>query len=243
MDDMLSRIRSMSQDKRASLIRTIRREYPGDVNDVEFADIDIPRVLTYLGETDQRKKAIERFRRIRFYYSELVDLGEPWVIEELAQELFRNEEFANFLDGDIINYPLSYAVSGLIIANLQHATIYSDDVLEWAKRTSPYALPELRAAIRDWWRENERFFKEKNYKSVRPGREVTNFATSPPAAPSLPGPRADGAVSPDNTPLAATEVRHGVEPSHPSMISLGIGVIGIAGLIGGLLFFLKSRSR
>ncbi len=92
--------------------------------------------------------------------------------------MFRDEELTNLIDGDILNYPISYGVAGLIIENLKHSTIYSDDVLQWAKRTSPHAFPELRAVMRDWWQENKQFLKKKNYQAVRPGREVPKVGTA-----------------------------------------------------------------
>jgi hypothetical protein len=241
-DDMLAKLRTMGAADKAMALAAIKKNESG------IWETGHPDILLYLGDGEQRKKAIAEFRRQRFFDAVLVKLGEPWVVEELAPEMFREEEFTNLVQGDILNYPLSYGVAGLIIANLQNATIYSDEVLQWAKRTSPHALPQLRAAMRDWWRENERFFKEKNYRAVRPGHDVpleeTKFAATPVQAAPLAS--LQGA---DETPLLPAPTRVSrpaasaptLEPPPPGGLLWAVAAAAVA-LLAGLVFFWKRRA-
>ena len=235
VEDMVTQVRSMTVEDKKRVLETIKNNQSG------LWENPHPLVTLFLGDPETRKKAINDFREQRFFTPELVKLGEPWVIEELAFELYREEPFANYIEGDIMNYPLSYGVAGLIIANLQNATIYSDDVLQWAKRTSPHALPQLRAAMRDWWRENAQSFKEHNYKSVKRGREVPlveKKAAEPPAAagPVVPEPR-----RPSSAPLPSTPAAVAVESPTPSAAFLWTGAGVAIALLVGLIVFWKRR--
>jgi hypothetical protein len=123
--------------------------------------------------------------------------------------------------------------------NLRHATIFRDDVLQWAKRTNVYALPELRGIVRDWWRENERFFKEKNYKAVKPGRDLPKTA-------SLNGvPEEGGAATPASTPVPApVPVMSGspeVPAKHRNSRWMWIATTAFAVLLGGWRLLHRSR--
>lgn len=198
-DDIIAQIRSMSPDERANVVRAVRENKSGQLREAgPGSDIgsDVLAMLGLLGDPEERKKSIARFRGIPFNYPELVRLGEPWVIQEVAQDMFREEEWMTVPDGDIGDPPLSYGAASLIMENLQHSTIYREEVLQWAKRTNADALPELRGVMRDWWRENERFFKEKNYQAVKPGRTL-----------ALPSP-----VSPEPQPKSPS-----VQPATPSL--------------------------
>ena len=245
-DDLIDQVRSMGADTKARALETIRENKSGLWTNAN------PHVLFYLGDIKERKKEIERFREIRWFSPELVELGEPWVIEELAPELYREEPFANFIEGDILNYPLSYGVAGLVIANLQNATIYPDSVLQWAKRTSPHALPQLRTAMRDWWRENAQFFKERNYKAVKPGREVALVENKPAAHPagvkraapesrSLP-PYANGVPSPNVSAAPTEEATHEFTSTSSEWTFAAIAA-GCLVLLGALIFFWKRHLR
>ena len=107
-----------------------------------------------MGDPIERKRQLAAFRSLPYDYSNLARLGEPWVIEEVAPDLFREEEIPP-ARGDLPELPLSYGAATLIVANLQQASIYSEEVLQWAKQTNPYHQPAIRGVMRDWWRENE----------------------------------------------------------------------------------------
>ena len=242
-DDLILQLRSMSAEEKADVLNTIKMNVSGNWTNAR------PDVLLYLGDSEQRKQMISQFRQKRWFYPELVKLGEPWVIEALAPEMFREETLTNLVQGDVFNYPLSYGVAGLIVANLQNATIYSDDVLQWAKRTSPHALPQLRATMRDWWRDNERFFKEKNYQAVRPGRNVPREESKGAATPVQPEPLASPPRAGETPLLPAPSraappvaVAPNVESSSPSTALLITAATAAVALFVGVLFFWKRGS-
>ena len=168
-DDIISQIRSMSSEERADVVRAVRDNRSGQWGDIRG---DVLAMLGLLGDLEERKKAMADFRRQRFYNPELVRLGEPWVIEEIAPDMFLEEEILTVPRSVRSDPPISYGAAGLMIANLQNATIYRDEVLQWAKGISPYNQPAIRGVMRDWWRENEHFFKKKNYQAVKPGRPL-----------------------------------------------------------------------
>ncbi len=233
-DEMLSTIRALSPAEKANLIGAVRENRSG----IWGKEIDPTylNILLYLGDPIERKRAVAEFRLIRRNNPELVKLGEPWVIEELASELFLKEEITE-QEGDIPNPPISYAVASLIIANLQHATIYRGEVLKWAKQTNPYDQPALRSVMRDWWRENERFFKEKNYQAVKPGRPLALPAPVQSEPPNNSLPAQPGTLPPASAPSPSPQPSSTNHWPPPGVIAC------LLALLGAGIFWLQSKRR
>ncbi len=67
--------------------------------------------------------------------------------------------------------PWGYA-RDTVLEILRNAPDFHEDVINWARRLDDQQDSEERAILREWWRANEHFFAEKNYKAVRPGRDL-----------------------------------------------------------------------
>jgi hypothetical protein len=169
-DELIAKVKSITANERIQALRELRRG-----PETRWGSPPAY-LLSYLGDDDQRQRDIKRFLQIRFFYPELVDVGDPKVIVEVAPHLFREEKYQPVLMGHTLNEPLSYASAGLIIMNIRQSSIYSDEVLDWARSRNPYDLVPLRGEMRKWWQDNKQYYKRGEYKSVRPGREITAAA-------------------------------------------------------------------
>lgn len=242
-DELISRIRALTPTEKANLIAAVRENRSGRWGG-DFDSIYLY-ILFLLGDPIERKREVTKFRDSPWRDGTLAKLGEPWVIEEVAPDMFREEVIPLF--GEIPNLPLSYGAAALIIANLQRATIYPEEVLQWAKKTSPYDQPAILGVMRDWWRENEQFFNEKKYHLVKPGR------TRPPLHPPNPEPPTNNAsvqvdtsgpsLTTSSLPAPSTPVPPLAEGSAPVVerkSPVWPWVVGIAALIA-IAFFVRKR--
>lgn len=170
LDEWITKIRATSLQDRARIIRAVRENrsgrWVGELNTI-YANL-----LMLLGDPLERKKEIARFREIPWSRAELVRMGEPWIIEEIAPDMFRKDKWGFEYRGDNSPPPLSYGAASLIIENLRNATIYQPEVVQWAIQTNNYDYPALRGVMREWWRANEWCFRGKIYESVKPGRPL-----------------------------------------------------------------------
>lgn len=237
-DDRTSYIRSINPAERKALIRYVRENRSGRWKEPDGVALHI---LLLLGDAEEQRKAVEEFYVARSGVPGLYELGEPWAIEAVAAELFREEKFTTG-GSDLVRVPISFATADLIVRNLQNSDIYSDKVLAWSKRLNPDDWIGPLPIIRDWWRENERFFKEKNYKAVQPGRDpkpATDMGSTEPP----PGASANTTEPVRPTPMAQTlsSQERLVESSGPSsaLLLTGAGVTIV--LLMGLVVFWKRR--
>jgi len=206
-DEILRTVRSMSSADKAKVLASIHENKSGHWYTVN------PYVMISLGDPQARKDAVAEFRFIRSNSPKLVRLGEPWVIEELAPDMFLNENNTEDVWASITRLHPSYAATSLIMENLHNSTIYRDEVLQWAKRINIYDVRPLRPVMRDWWLANERFFKEKNYKAVQPGRDLAIQQTNASPPPMQPTPVADSHPSPKSSQTPPPPQNQSAEPS------------------------------
>ena len=107
-----------------------------------------------------------------------MDWANLGLLKRLAPDLFRLEPL--FFDGgDVARPPLSYATATLLVQVLQNSAEFNEEVLNWARRLNAYDLEKAREILQEWWRENEQLFKDKNYKAVKPGREMIKDTGAP----------------------------------------------------------------
>ena len=192
LDEKLSIIKALNPAERENLIAAVRENKSGAWgNEINPSYL---KMLFWIGDPIERKRQLAAFRSLPYDYTNLARLGEPWVIEEVAPDLFREEKIPP-ARGDLPELPVSHGAAALIVANLRQASIYREEVLQWAKQTNLYDQPAIRGVMRDWWRENERFFKEKNYLAVKPGR-----ALEPLHPPLSPDPQPKTVSVPSGTP-------------------------------------------
>lgn len=237
---MLSVIRALSLVERGKLIAAVRENKSGAWGD------DIPltyrEILFWIGDPIERKRELAAFRSLPYDYTNLARLGEPWVIEEVAPDLFREEEIPP-ARGDLPELPISHGSAALIVANLRQASIYREEVLQWAKQTNLHDQPAIRGVMRDWWRENERFFKEKNYLAVKPGRALEPLHPVLPDAQPKPlsvqsgNPQPPPPQSAPATPLPSPESNSARHWSTTAIITALLAFLGIG------LWLLKQRRK
>lgn len=160
----------------------------------------------------------------------------PHVIELIAPAIFREE-------GWVTKGPYtaqSFSASKLILEMLGQTPGFDSDVINWARRvrTQIRTLYDVRDVMRDWWRENEKFFKERNYQAVRPGRDIKPVAEAELAAevPTAPATTPEP-VSPKSMPVASTP---GESPT-PSSGFLWTCAAGAIALLVSLVVFWKRR--
>ncbi len=104
---------------------------------------------------------------------ELYKAALPEVIPMVAPRIFVDEPyvFTSFGDnGGTI--PKSYGYAGLIRSTLEKSPVFGDEVRNWAKLHWRVTSQQLLPVMRQWWKENEPFFKEKNYRAVKPGIDI-----------------------------------------------------------------------
>ena len=100
--------------------------------------------------------------------------GNPRVLEMVAPELFREEKY-EVRGGDAPFGPLSYDAAGKILELLGRSPYFNGEVISWAQRNRDRYDIVQREMMRDWWKENEKFFKAKDYKAAVPGWEIPPF--------------------------------------------------------------------
>src|SRR3989442_1768339 len=95
------------------------------------------------------------------------------VIELLASELYRKEPAIGPVQPSEDVWYKAGTLSGesarIIWLILSESPEFSADVINWGRRVdlreNNWSLKELRDSLREWWPQNERFFKERNYKA------------------------------------------------------------------------------
>ncbi len=97
----------------------------------------------------------------------------PEVIPMVAPRIFVDEPYVFTSFGDNGGtVPKSYGCTGLIRWTLETSPVFSDEVRKWAKVHFGVQTQLLLPVMRQWWKENEPFFKEKNYRAVKPGIDI-----------------------------------------------------------------------
>jgi hypothetical protein len=180
LDEYATAIQNLSPDHRAHLYSYFRQNR-GAARWRSLSRLDSTRLLFALGEPETRRELIERFRKDPYDTGAgLSWVGDPAIIEALATDLTRGERKLPETGGELI--PLAVAVRALIVMRetIKHSHAFNPEVVEWAKRNSFPNAPgdDGLAAFRRWWDENARFFRTKDYASVKPGIDFA-FASAP----------------------------------------------------------------
>ena len=94
----------------------------------------------------------------------------PRVIELIAPVMFHDEGWVT--QGP--HLAPSFSTAQLILQILATTPDFNSEVINWARRLPGQikTFLDVRDVMREWWRANERFFKERNYKAVQPGRDI-----------------------------------------------------------------------
>jgi hypothetical protein len=175
-------------------------------------------------------------------YAPLAAMQNPRVITMVAPEFYRDEPMSMGAS-DVIVIPVSYRAAELAVKVLAETPAFHEHTQTWAQSLRGLTFTEVRQLIRPWWKENERFFREKNYKAVRPGpppprdpyAEEKAVVVAPPS--TLQSPNASALPS-SPTPLPAERP---VASSGTSW--LGYAVAGALALLLAAAIFLSTRRR
>ncbi|MEA3210139.1 MAG: hypothetical protein QOE70_3196 [Chthoniobacter sp.] len=147
--------------------------------------------LFFLGDAQSRKIELDNYAEGNGNHDLFVQSADPRLVEALAPLLFRNEEYTIMWRPDlsaprgpvedfVTRLPPSFDATLTIHDILCVSPAFGAEVINWAqqlkdeatKRVGANQAKALRPIFRDWWRENEPFFKQQNFQAVKPGREL-----------------------------------------------------------------------
>lgn len=242
---------NLSVTEKEELIAAGNRELQEDMkaselvaSNSEFVDPNIRITLSGLGDKQAAEHIASELERnhelIEFHHSHAIN-GGPALIEALAKRIFRAEPF-EIGGSDSAYFPPSHNAAVGMLATLRHAPQFDLSVRRWALEfENAPSGDEVRAIVREWWRENEPLFKAQRYSEVKPGRPRPSSLDVPPAVmtPAEP-PEPPQAQEP---PVEAASPA-GVGQASPSNRTNGLllGALGLALAIAGLVFFRKRRT-
>jgi hypothetical protein len=211
--------------------------------------------LFWMGEPTVRKQYLQEIRKSHIGpIGVVMRSGDPTIIEEIAPSIFVEEPDRDVGGVDTPARPTSFRLAFIITHILKNSPDFSDEVRQWAQKQSMVdGGVDYREMMRDWWRANEKFFKEKNYQAVRPGwdwlQKVQDDAAAADAAYEA-SQKKNAAVVPTPAPLPATPRPLPVptptpapleEPTH-SYRGLIIAVLCLA-ILGAALFLTAKRPK
>jgi hypothetical protein len=224
-------VRYFTQEEKEFLLHEERMDFGKD-NDMLVRLGDEEMVARYVaavnGGDNQRGK-------------ELVMNGSPELIPQIIPALMANEKFG-WYGSDVKGLPKSFYIPGFILGILKGSPAFRREVIEWADALQPETdqqVIEQREIVREWWRENERFFKEHNYQAVKPGRELVKEEPRVEQPPAPAAAIASSPAKPLSQPSASPSVAQSSAPSSALLVTGA--AIAIAALIG-LIFFWKRRA-
>ena len=168
----------------------------------------------------------------------LVPMQNPHIIDLVAPEFFRDEPM-QISGGDVLLMPPSFRAAELAVELLANSPAFNGEVINWARSLRGLTWSERRALVRPWWKENEKFFREKNYKAVQPGPPPPRdpYAID---RPKVPAPAATVAA-PASMPVSTTPIATASDTSTPSSAFLWTGAGVSVALLVGLAIFWKRR--
>ncbi|MDB6173373.1 MAG: hypothetical protein JWL59_2684 [Chthoniobacteraceae bacterium] len=161
----------------------------------------------------------------------------PHIIDLVAPAFFGEEKWESG-EGDVFYIPRSYRAAELAVAVLDNSPAFNDNVTNWARTLRRLTSSELRAIIRPWWKQNEKFFHSMNYKAVQPGLSPAQDLASTKYSDAAPV--ATTAATPISTP--ASSVVSADESPAPSTKMLWIAVAVAMALLATVLVFSTRRT-
>jgi hypothetical protein len=143
--------------------------------------------------------------------------------------LFKEQNYKTS-EGDVKIFPSSFVATYILVQILEEAPQFSAEVRAWAKQLDPRNSWHNRIMFRRWWRDNEAFFKARDYARVRPGDVPPPLPDDEPPAPvkviepTDVSPAPSAPIPAPGNPPPAPEAR--LERSGPSWIlAAGVGLV------------------
>jgi hypothetical protein len=177
-------IRNMSEAEREILIRYYRNERRklGTPEEDPFAGFDAPArykaELLKFGDPEVVAETVSQTfqsdpNRFDTALEKLMDAALPEAIPMLAPALFVNEPFRLTSVGDAGSViPRSYRYASAIITIMAKSQVFTDDVRDWATNHRKANIEKLLPVVCEWWKENDSAIRARNYRAVRPGRDI-----------------------------------------------------------------------
>lgn len=205
----------MSEQERQELLKAFREDYDRDA----VPDSGLERILLSLRDPEIRQKYINEFIDNPASAPTLGLTRDPEILRGVARHLELDDWPTPRPEShDIVwGQPWDYARQ-TVLEILRNAPEFHEDVINWARRLDDQRPEEERVILREWWRANERFFLEKNYRAVRPGRDLP-APSDPPPAPDLPAQPAASVAAPPSSRAPATVERDAASPAWPIWVA------------------------
>ena len=106
-------------------------------------------------------------------YERLLWAARPESISMLAPGMLIDEPFTVKPTGDTgAVFPKSYILPVGILDIIGDSPAFSEEVRAWARRNAGTDSREKLSMMRQWWKDNESFFRNKEYRSVRAGTDL-----------------------------------------------------------------------
>jgi hypothetical protein len=243
-------VRKLSDEEKSFLASLAREQIAKDPFEGGGTNVETPanETLVMLGDKEATERFLAHYRETGRNPEPLLLSYNPKIIEALIPDLFQNDPWPMAdLGGDQPVMPPSYRVCLVIEILLRSSPSFSKEVNDWGIRNFRYdprqgskSMLEHRTLLRKWWKENERFFKAGDYKSVKPGDELfgPSAAINLPENPQTPiAPSAPPASTPDQHSTA------GVKAPSTSRFAFSAFFIALAVLFAGLLIIRKGTRK
>ena len=183
-----------------------------------------------------RKEAIEKVGKSESIGGDGFPV-QPLLISFLAEDFFREDgdEWTTRMNDDqlVLSLPISIGSATDVLRLMRKSSVFSPEVKAWLGSADgkfsfrTLDMAKFRSLMRQWWRENESHFAEKDYAAVKPGASLAGVlkpddteapATSqqPPTSPALTG-------DPSPTTAVATDTQ-----SSPYILPAAVGLSALA---------------
>ena len=251
IDEALGRLPNndlLKKDEKQQLLRVLEKqekdgEYSADPTTLE-------RYRFWLGDPKTFQEIIKRFREEAVSpndameaYMDYITLSKSNDIETvtaLADLLWREVGGTRGSGTDVILPSAAYLSGKIILDVLSRSQEVSPEVAIWAKDLSGNGAIAYAPIMREWWKRNERTFRDQRYKDVVPGPPLASLlpdsVNDKPPVIELPAPLPE-AATPDFPKPASTV------PLAESQPSFAAWVAGAVTLVIATLFFFVLRRR
>jgi hypothetical protein len=172
-------------------------------------------------------------------------VSDPKVVERLAPEMEKDEPFTRApMQGDVGGYdvPKPYYAAHLMLKIVANSPEFEGNTRKWASDNLMLPLAgdasedhaRGQPMVRQWWKENAGFFKAGDYKSVKPGEQVSEVIGQKARAVNEWVAARDAKVAAEN---AAREAAASSSTATRAVSATGWGAFGY-GIVGLLILLL-----
>ena len=176
--DKVLAVNAMSEEARAGIVkelhwmRTTKR----------FSEASLLDEMAYLRDEAAVQYLVEEFLDRSQGPLRLIPLEDPHIVELLAPAFLRADPLTVTLEGgDVASIPVSFRAAEASAGLLAESSLVSAEVNKWARSVTLLRYEERREAVKSWWKENEKHFRDQAYLALQPGRARGVSPVQPPA--------------------------------------------------------------